>query len=1092
MNDFPRLIEHAFPLKQASLDSVHEKNVRHGHISTLHIWPARRPLAACRAALIATLLPDPGDPEKRRELCEKIGGKVVKKIERKKMPNGQTVERIKEETEGGILHWGRETENAETLEWFRQEIRKAYGGRAPRVLDPFAGGGAIPLEAMRLGCEATAVDINPVAWFILKCTLEYPQKLAGETRPLPEFILHNDAFMEEFFKKAKGYGKAETRAALKRLHDRFRKKPKRKRKPGDDQISLPFQQEADEVADELQADLAWHVRAWGQWVLDRARRELAAYYPTYADFEPIKKGHIAYEHQPMRLVPLKDDGTPDIDSLNDEFTDEYLEDKRNPRWVAKPTVAYLWARTVTCKNCRATVPLLKTRWLCKKPSKRVLLTMEPNVDGTGVVFGIDANVPAKGGNAAQKREHDKRLGAGTMSRAGAQCPCCATINTMEDVRLEGKAGRLQSQITTVVVDAPDGKEYRPPLQHELNVADVDRERVDEVFQQLPTGHIEAMLPLSRLEGNSGFRVILYGIDSWRRLVLGRQYAMLGTFSVAAREARTLCRQMRYNDDWVEAVAAYLGICVDRLVDSSTTVCHWQIGSEFSVNTLQRFALPMSWDFSEANTLSTLTGSFVNALNWVGLVIAHCLDAVKKSPACHVRRQSSTTLSKSVMHDLILTDPPYYDAIAYSDVMDLFYCWLRRTVSDLSPEASEAFASPVGPKWDKAAEDGELIDDRSRFEGNSAASKVAYESGMAKVFRRCFDALSDDGRFVVVFAHKHPNAWETLVSAIIASGFVVDSSWPIQTERTTRAIAINAAALSSSVWLVCRKRPISARPGWDNQVLEEMRSSVANKLREYWDAGIRGPDFVWAATGPAMEAYSKHPVVRKANEPNATMGVGEFLNHVRRMVVDYVVGQVLTGEQGSDLAAADRLDEVTAYYLLHRHDFGMDEAPVGACILYATACGLSDSELDRTWDILGRTATENTEEEDDSDSEDSESSVSSVADESGGGSKVKLKAWNQRRGKNMGHEAPEGKAVPLVDRIHRMMHLWKEGDLHKLDEYLDEHALRRNELFKRVVQSLIELSTGSERSLLESISNHIGAKGARPTDPQLEFAYRSDK
>src|ERR1017187_5362838 len=97
-----RLIEAAFPLKQASLDSVHEKNVRHGHISTLHIWPARRPLAACRAALIATLLPDPGTPEKRLELCEKIAGKVVKKIEKKKMPNGQIVERVKEGTEGGI------------------------------------------------------------------------------------------------------------------------------------------------------------------------------------------------------------------------------------------------------------------------------------------------------------------------------------------------------------------------------------------------------------------------------------------------------------------------------------------------------------------------------------------------------------------------------------------------------------------------------------------------------------------------------------------------------------------------------------------------------------------------------------------------------------------------------------------------------------------------------------------------------------------------------------------------------------------------------------------------------------------------------
>ena len=81
MTDKPRLIEHAFPLKQASLDSVHEKNVRHGHISTLHIWPVRRPLAACRAALIATLLSDPGTPEERRRLCERIGGKVVKKID---------------------------------------------------------------------------------------------------------------------------------------------------------------------------------------------------------------------------------------------------------------------------------------------------------------------------------------------------------------------------------------------------------------------------------------------------------------------------------------------------------------------------------------------------------------------------------------------------------------------------------------------------------------------------------------------------------------------------------------------------------------------------------------------------------------------------------------------------------------------------------------------------------------------------------------------------------------------------------------------------------------------------------------------------
>src|ERR1700683_774029 len=220
MTDTPRLIEVAFPLKQTSLDSVHEKNVRHGHISTLHIWPARRPLAACRAALIATLLPDPGtgederaDAEARRKLIEKIGGRIVPRLEKKKV-NGNPVEVEREETIGGILHWGRESDP--DMNFFREEIRKAYGGRAPRVLDPFAGGGAIPLEAMRLGCEVTAIDINPVAWFILKCTLEYPQKLAGQKRPLPDFVLRDRDFMESFL-KAQGFKGATLRTQLERI-----------------------------------------------------------------------------------------------------------------------------------------------------------------------------------------------------------------------------------------------------------------------------------------------------------------------------------------------------------------------------------------------------------------------------------------------------------------------------------------------------------------------------------------------------------------------------------------------------------------------------------------------------------------------------------------------------------------------------------------------------------------------------------------------------------------------------------------------------------------------------------------------------------
>jgi hypothetical protein len=230
------------------------------------------------------------------------------------------------------------------------------------------------------------------------------------------------------------------------------------------------------------------------------------------------------------------------------------------------------------------------------------------------------------------------------------------------------------------------------------------------------------------------------------------------------------------------------------------------------------------------------------------------------------------------------------------------------------------------------------------------------------------------------------------------------------------------------------------------------------------------------------------VVKKANEAGKTMEVGEFLSHVRRMVVDFVVGQVLTGDGGgADLAAADRMDAPTAYYLLHRHDFGLEEAPTGACILYATACGLSDHDLETTWDILVRTggssngAPEEDEENEDADA-DAEADPDSASDS---GSKVKLKTWAQRKHKSMGYEAPGGQPVPLIDRIHRLMHLWRAGDVLKVDEYLDEHGLRRHELFRRLLQSLIELSPASsdERSLLESLSNHVGAKGAKWEAPQ---------
>ncbi|MBX6368567.1 MAG: DUF1156 domain-containing protein [Rhodospirillales bacterium] len=1057
-----RLIETAFPLRQASEASLHEKNMRHGHISTLHLWPARRPLAASRAAIAAALLPDPGDEEARKRLVQRLGGglKVKKKA---KAEAGKKLEAAKVEPDGGILWWGQE--NLPDMAWFREQIRAAHGGRSPRVLDPFAGGGAIPLEAMRLGCEVTANDLNPVAWFILKCTLEYPQRLAGQTRPLPAHAMRDPAFAREFL-KAQGFKNARLEEAVARMTAAGRGEAVR-----DDVLAdRPWER----------AGLGWHVRAWGAWVLAEARRELAARYPTYAEWQTLDASILA-DPKPLHLLPPGAELETAVAALNAGISATDLRTPKVPRWVAKPTVAYLWARTVPCKHCRATVPLLKTRWLCKRDGKRVVLEMAPNGAKDGVVFSVRSGVPEPAGTAAQRKAADKALGGGTMSRTGVRCPCCSGVMTMDDLRYEGRVGRLGAVMTAVVVDGPSGKEYRRPTEHELAVAQVAMAEVEATFADVPFGLPTEPTPKGGGGAARAFSVGGYGLLRWCDLFTPRQLLALGTFVRAVRRLPPVLQAAGYTQDWWQAIWAYAALANDRMADFGSSIASWTLLRETLRGTFGRFALPIVWDFTEVNPFSGVTGDYGGAVEWTGKVAAH-LDAATRFAEVP-KITCGSALQISGIYDAIITDPPYYDAIPYSDLMDFFYVWLRRSLHGLSPEIDEAFAAPLGPKWSHEDHDGELIDDSSRFGGDAAASKKNFEDGMAAVFRRCHAALTPNGVLVIVFANKNPDAWETLVGALIRAGFVVDGSLPIATERGARNRAIASAALSSSVWLVCRKRPSTARPGFAGPVLSEMREKIRTQMHRFWDAGIRGPDFVWAATGPALEAYSRHPVVRRETSASGQpepLPVAEFLREVRRLVVEFAVGRVLKPSDGAGEDAAG-LDDITTYYILHRDSFGMGEAPIGACILYALSCGLRDDDLVDRFEILARSGGRSADaDEDDDESEEAENGDGDAGTESEGtGSKVRLRRWDQRRRKTLGEQVPGGGPVPLIDRAHRLMQLWKAGDVTKVNAYLDQAGLARDPLFAQLIQALIELANrdekGDEASILESISNHLRSR-----------------
>ena len=250
-------------------------------------------------------------------------------------------------------------------------------------------------------------------------------------------------------------------------------------------------------------------------------------------------------------------------------------------------------------------------------------------------------------------------------------------------------------------------------------------------------------------------------------------------------------------------------------------------------------------FSELNPLSDATGGLSGSVDWVARVCDHTLAAARAAGAPDVRKCSAISFDATPF-DAIVTDPPYYDAIPYSDLMDFFYVWLRRGLSGSGGTYSRLLNS-LGTKWSSENNDGELIDDASRFDGDKARSKANYQSGMARAFQSCGNALTPDGRLVLVFANKKPNAWETLVSALIRAGFLVDGSWPIQTERQLAPTRLRPPL--SIVRLARVQEAAASRPGWDNTVLGEMHEQHPHQLRHFWDAGIRGPDFVWAATGP---------------------------------------------------------------------------------------------------------------------------------------------------------------------------------------------------------------------------------------------------
>lgn len=948
-----RLIEDYLPIQAISAEASREKAPRKGHISTLHLWWARRPLVASRAAVYGALVPasrfipevnlkvPPKDPDvatRRKEGTAKGLGRGAASQFVERLCKYPGVAAAVAEAQKHILE-----AHADRL---TQEIGKIVTaedittGRAPRprVLDMFAGGGAIPLEALRLGCDVYALDLNPVAHIIELCTLVFPQK----------------------------YGKPDL---------------------GDLGMTGPKNREGKNTW----GGLAGEIRYWGKWVVERVRQEIGDLYPLIPD-PKFTRADVVCQADMWRAAK------------NGEVLPGFLV-----------PVAYLWTRTVRCKNpsCGATVPLLKQTWLSKKKGRYVALKVVAPRDKKEVQFQI--------------AEAASEAGLGFDPAAGSEggnatCPFCRAVADSHYVQSEGAAGRVGFQHLAFVCRRPkrSGTEFlqsKDVLDPALPAEGEIRERISQLIARsglsLPDELINSSRPSPNARGLSA--PTRHGLTKFSDLFHPRQLLSLLAQCAAVRTAFTAMRAEGLSEERAKVLTTYLGILVDRMADRGSSMCRWDPGYTKTQSTFGRPALSFVWDFSETNPFGDASGDMAQAIDWIASVVEEVASIT--NPAVVERGSALRLHQANASIDAIVTDPPYYDNVPYGDLSDFFYVWLKRAIGNLYPEH---FSSDLTPKKSEATALS------SRFGGDMGAASSAYEEMMLTAFKEAGRVLKPGGPLVVVYAHKTTLGWSTLVDALRQAGFIVTEAWPLNTEFGGRLMSQDSAALASSIFLVARRRDRDEKGSYEKDVREQLDAIVRERVATLWDLGISGADLVIACVGAGLRAFTRFARVEFAN--GEEVPAGRFLTEVETAVLESILGRLSkeVGGNGGKHSLAG-VDSPTRFYTLWRYTYRAADLDAGEAIVFANGTHV---ELDGVGGLAA--------------------GPRPLIQKKKG--QYRLRDYSERgEDEKLGLPQEHGEPAPLVDTLHRTLWLMEHRP-GKLAEFLREAQPNREQM-RLVAQAL---------------------------------------
>lgn len=973
-----KLIEVAMPIKEISAASVHDKYVHHGHISTLHIWWARRPLPVCRAVVFASLVPDPLDvncPQVFKDAVELLLGKKEEKLtdpyntyedipwtsildpmednlrNRLQMFIGKFTKPMQDHllgkaakpaagkmlTTDSLIKW--ENKNDETiinkarkLIWVAhnsgtkksaielladfdnyykaikdaenalyaltnrhletKESKKltenlnntieAFLNKMPKVFDPFAGGGAIPLEAARLGCRSYGNDINPVAHIIQKGSLEFPQKYG---KPI-------SYSSEEFIKI---YGEA----AFNKIANENK-----------------IYQDGNIIGINIPNRLSFDVEYFAKKILNEAEKDIGHLYPS---------------------------------------------DKNG-----KKPLVYYWAKVVNCANpsCKAEVPLLRQFYLSNKKGKVIYLN--PIIEGNKIDFEI------KNGNYSFD---------GWNKKGNLKCPCCGSITDIKNIKEQFINQLTKEKLLAVIFESENGKEYRIPSKDEIN----------SIFN-LPE-NVE--IPSEDMQRNSaGGDTFSWGINKWGQIFSKRQlhsiHCLIKHFTLIKEELKPI-------DDYEKALVTYLSIWIDRIASYMTSFGRWIPQNEQLTSLFGRQAIAMIFDYPEVSIFSPSTSGPLNQLEWILMY----LESENKQPfTAQCFNSSSGDKEQFELKSLtaVITDPPYYDAIAYADLSDFFYVWLKRTVADLYPLN---FATPQTPKTEECT----ML--KHHHNGKKEKAKQHFEDKLTEIFEAIEHQTSDI--VSIMFAHQSTEAWTTLCNSILGANMNITGSWAIDSERETRMIANAGAALQSSVTVSCVPSK-SEGYGDYKEVKKAIEATVAREVDELYCLGFRGADLLTACFGQAVSEFGKYKKVEKADGSEVT--VAELLEMARESAFN----ALLKGFDG---------DEFTKFY-----------------IGWLQLNGFSESDFDDAAKFVKVGLSINVQ----------ELFTEHILIKNGNKQAIGNCAERIKANKNIGDK----KGSYLIDQVHKAMFLYKGTNRGALLKFISEKADAPDSAFWRVVTSLDEL------------------------------------